>query len=386
MELKSKLPAVGTTIFTRMSQLAQQHGALNLSQGFPDFPAEPRLLDALNRQVLAGRNQYAPMLGVPELRQQISRLIERVYGVQVCADSEVTITSGATEALFVAIQALVRTGDEVIVFDPAYDSYQPAVELAGGKTVHIQLCAPDYRVDWAAVERRISDRTRLIIVNSPHNPTGMVFTDLDWQALADLVQRHGLFCISDEVYEHMVFDDRKPQSARHYPALAERSFIVSSFGKTFHVTGWKLGYCTAPKLLSAEFRKIHQYVTFSSFTPAQYAIAELLDTAPQLVTGLAAFYQQKRDLFQQLLSGSALRLLPCQGTYFQLVDFSAVSTLDDVRFCDWLTTEVGVAAIPLSVFSRQEQDSRIIRFCFAKQQHTLEQAAARLRALPPIAA
>lgn len=385
MELKSKLPAVGTTIFTRMSQLAQQHGALNLSQGFPDFPAEPRLLDALNRQVLAGRNQYAPMPGVPELRQQISRLIERVYGVQVCADSEVTITSGATEALFVAIQALVRTGDEVIVFDPAYDSYQPAVELAGGKTVHIQLCAPDYRVDWAAVERRISDRTRLIIVNSPHNPTGMVFTDLDWQALADLVQRHGLFCISDEVYEHMVFDDRKPQSARQYPALAERSFIVSSFGKTFHVTGWKLGYCTAPKLLSAEFRKIHQYVTFSSFTPAQYAIAELLDTAPQLVTGLATFYQQKRDLFQQLLSGSALRLLPCQGTYFQLVDFSAVSTLDDVRFCDWLTTEVGVAGIPLSVFSRQEQDSRIIRFCVAKQQHTLEQAAARLRALPPIA-
>ena len=386
MELKSKLPAVGTTIFTRMSQLAQQHGALNLSQGFPDFPVEPRLLAALNQQVMAGRNQYAPMPGVPELRQQISALIQRTYAVPVCADSEVTVTSGATEALFVAIQAVVRTGDEVIVFDPAYDSYQPAVELAGGKTVHIQLCAPDYRVDWAAVERRISDRTRLIIVNSPHNPTGMVFTDLDWQALADLVQRHGLFCISDEVYEHMVFDDRKPQSARQYPALAERSFIVSSFGKTFHVTGWKLGYCTAPKLLSAEFRKIHQYVTFSSFTPAQYAIAELLDTAPQLVTGLAAFYQQKRDLFQQLLSGSALRLLPCQGTYFQLVDFSVVSTLDDVRFCDWLTTEVGVAAIPLSVFSRQEQDSRIIRFCFAKQQHTLEQAAARLRALPPIAA
>ncbi len=385
MELKSKLPAVGTTIFTRMSQLAQQHGALNLSQGFPDFPAEPRLLAALNREVLAGRNQYAPMPGVPELRQQISALIQRTYAVSVCADSEVTITSGATEALFVAIQAVVRSGDEVIVFDPAYDSYQPAVELAGGKTVHIQLCAPDYRVDWAAVERRISDRTRLIIVNSPHNPTGMVFTDLDWQALADLVQRHGLFCISDEVYEHMVFDDMAAQSARQYPALAERSFIVSSFGKTFHVTGWKLGYCTAPKLLSAEFRKIHQYVTFSSFTPAQYAIAELLDTAPQLVSGLAAFYQQKRDLFRQLLSDSALKLLPCQGTYFQLVDFSAVSTLDDVRFCDWLTTEVGVAAIPLSVFSRQEQDSRIIRFCFAKQQHTLEQAAARLQALSAIA-
>lgn len=383
MELKSKLPAVGTTIFTRMSQLAQQHGALNLSQGFPDFPVEPRLLAALNQQVMAGRNQYAPMPGVPELRQQISALIQRTYAVPVCADSEVTVTSGATEALFVAIQAVVRSGDEVIVFDPAYDSYQPAVELAGGKTVHIQLCAPDYRVDWAAVERRISDRSRLIIVNSPHNPTGMVFTDLDWQALADLVQRHGLFCISDEVYEHMVFDGRKPQSALQYPALAERSFIVSSFGKTFHVTGWKLGYCTAPKLLSTEFRKIHQYVTFSSFTPAQYAIAELLETAPQLVTELAAFYQHKRDVFRQLLSGSALQLLPCQGTYFQLVDYSAVSPLDDVRFCDWLTTEVGVAAIPLSVFSRQEQDSRIIRFCFAKQQHTLEQAAARLQALSP---
>lgn len=384
MELKSKLPAVGTTIFTRMSQLAQQHGALNLSQGFPDFPAEPRLLEALNRQVLAGRNQYAPMPGVPELRQQISGLIQRTYGVHVCADSEVTITSGATEALFVAIQALVRAGDEVIVFDPAYDSYQPAVELAGGKTVHIQLCAPDYRVDWAAVERRISDRTRLIIVNSPHNPTGMVFTDLDWQALADLVQRHGLFCISDEVYEHMVFDGMAVQSARQYPALAERSFIVSSFGKTFHVTGWKLGYCTAPKLLSAEFRKIHQYVTFSSFTPAQYAIAELLETAPQLVTGLAAFYQQKRDTFRQLLTGSPLQLLPCQGTYFQLVDYSAVSAADDVHFCDWLTTDIGVAAIPLSVFSRQEQDSRIIRFCFAKQQSTLEQAAARLLALSSV--
>lgn len=381
MELKSKLPAIGTTIFTRMSQLALEHGALNLAQGFPDFPVEPRLLDALNRQVQAGRNQYAPMAGVLELRQQISALVQRCYGVSVCPEREITITSGATEALFVAIQAVVRSGDEVIVFDPAYDSYQPAVELAGGKTVHIQLCAPDYRIDWAAVERRISDRTRLIIVNSPHNPTGMVFTDLDWQALADLVQRHGLFCISDEVYEHMVFDGRAPQSARQYPALAERCFIVSSFGKTFHVTGWKLGYCTAPALLSVEFRKIHQYVTFSSFTPAQYAIAELLDSAPLLVSELAAFYQQKRDIFGRLLQDSALQLLPCQGTYFQLVDYSAVSELDDVPFCDWLTTEVGVAAIPLSVFSRQEQHSRIIRFCFAKQTNTLEQAALRLKTL-----
>lgn len=385
MDLRSKLPHVGTTIFTTMSQLALEHQALNLSQGFPDFPVEPRLLDALQRHVLAGRNQYAPMPGVLELREQISRLVKRCYARDVQAVDEVTVTSGATEALFVAIQAVVRPGDEVIVFDPAYDSYQPAVELAGGKTVHIQLQAPDFGVDWAAVERRISPQTKLIIVNSPHNPTGAVFRDADWQALTDLVQRHGLFCISDEVYEHMVFQDEsaptRQLSANCYPALAERCFIVSSFGKTFHVTGWKLGYCVAPKQLSVEFRKIHQYVTFSSFTPAQYAIAELLETAPYLVSGLAAFYQQKRDLFAGLLQGSAFRLLPCRGTYFQLADYSAISDLDDVAFCRQLTIEHGVAAIPLSVFSRKEQDQRIIRFCFAKQQPTLEQAAVRLQRL-----
>ena len=385
MDLRSKLPHVGTTIFTTMSQLALEHQALNLSQGFPDFPVEPRLLDALQRHVLAGRNQYAPMPGVLELREQISRLVKRCYARDVQAVDEVTVTSGATEALFVAIQAVVRPGDEVIVFDPAYDSYQPAVELAGGKTVHIQLQAPDFGVDWAAVERRISPQTKLIIVNSPHNPTGAVFRDADWQALTDLVQRHGLFCISDEVYEHMVFQDEsaptRQLSANCYPALAERCFIVSSFGKTFHVTGWKLGYCVAPKQLSVEFRKIHQYVTFSSFTPAQYAIAELLETAPDLVSGLAAFYQQKRDLFAGLLQGSAFRLLPCRGTYFQLADYSAISDLDDVAFCRQLTIEHGVAAIPLSVFSRKEQDQRIIRFCFAKQQPTLEQAATRLQRL-----
>ena len=385
MDLRSKLPHVGTTIFTTMSQLALEHQALNLSQGFPDFPVEPRLLDALQRHVLAGRNQYAPMPGVLELREQISRLVKRCYGRDVQAVDEVTVTSGATEALFVAIQAVVRPGDEVIVFDPAYDSYQPAVELAGGKTVHIQLQAPDFAVDWAAVERRISPQTKLIIVNSPHNPTGAVFDAADWQALTELVQRHGLFCISDEVYEHMVFqhtsEPTRQLSANCYPALAERCFIVSSFGKTFHVTGWKLGYCVAPKQLSVEFRKIHQYVTFSSFTPAQYAIAELLETAPDLVSGLAAFYQQKRDLFANLLQGSALQLLPCRGTYFQLADYSAISELDDVAFCRQLTIEHGVAAIPLSVFSRKEQDQRIIRFCFAKQTATLEQAAARLQLL-----
>jgi methionine aminotransferase len=383
MELRSKLPWVGTTIFTQMSQLAAEHQAINLSQGFPDFPASPLLLEELNRQVSAGNNQYAPMTGVALLRQQIAALTDRCYGRLVDADTEITVTSGATEALFVAIQAVVRPGDEVIVFDPAYDSYQPAVELAGGKTIHIQLAAPEYQIDWQAVNRRVTDQTKLIIVNSPHNPTGMVFSAADWRALADLVQQHGLFCISDEVYEHMVFDGAAQLSAHQQAALLDRTFVVSSFGKTFHVTGWKLGYCIAPANLSLEFRKIHQYVTFSSFTPAQYAIAAVLQQTPQLVVELAGFYQQKRDLFARLLQGSALKLLPCKGTYFQLADYSAVSPLNDLEFCQWLTVEHGVAAIPLSVFSRQEQDSKIIRFCFAKQPSTLEQAAERLCRLTP---
>jgi methionine transaminase len=383
MELRSKLPWVGTTIFTQMSQLAAEHQAINLSQGFPDFSASPLLLDEIQRQIFAGNNQYAPMTGVAVLRQQIAALTARCYGRQIDADTEVTVTSGATEALFVAIQAVVRPGDEVIVFDPAYDSYQPAVELAGGKTIHIQLAAPEYHIDWQAVNRRVTEQTRLIIVNSPHNPTGMVFSAADWQALADLVQRHGLFCISDEVYEHIVFDHANRLSAHQQAALLDRTFVISSFGKTFHVTGWKLGYCIAPANLSLEFRKIHQYVTFSSFTPAQFAIAKVLEHEPQLVVDLADFYQEKRDLFAHLLQPSALRLLPCQGTYFQLVDYSAVSTLNDVEFCHWLTKQHGVAAIPMSVFSRQEQDSKIVRLCFAKQQATLEQAAERLNRLMP---
>ncbi|MBU1439361.1 MAG: aminotransferase class I/II-fold pyridoxal phosphate-dependent enzyme [Gammaproteobacteria bacterium] len=383
MELRSKLPWVGTTIFTQMSQLAAEHQAINLSQGFPDFSASPLLLDEIQRQIFAGNNQYAPMTGVAVLRQQIAALTARCYGRQIDADTEVTVTSGATEALFVAIQAVVRPGDEVIVFDPAYDSYQPAVELAGGKTIHIQLAAPEYHIDWQAVNRRVTEQTRLIIVNSPHNPTGMVFSAADWRALADLVQRHGLFCISDEVYEHIVFDHANRLSAHQQAALLDRTFVISSFGKTFHVTGWKLGYCIAPANLSLEFRKIHQYVTFSSFTPAQFAIAKVLEHEPQLVVDLADFYQEKRDLFAHLLQPSALRLLPCQGTYFQLVDYSAVSTLNDVEFCHWLTKQHGVAAIPMSVFSRQEQDSKIVRLCFAKQQATLEQAAERLNRLTP---
>lgn len=403
MMIDSKLPWVGTTIFSQMSQLAAATGAINLSQGFPDFAPDARLLAALNSASQDGFHQYAPMMGMACLRQQIAQLTQRTTGREVCSDSEITVTSGATEALFVAIQALVRPGDEVIVFDPAYDSYQPAVELASGRTVHIQLQAPLFNVDWHRVEQQITNRTRVIIVNSPHNPTGMVFQAADWQALADLVQRHGLFCISDQVYEHMVFDEGYAGSALMVDALAARTMVVSSFGKTFHVTGWKLGYCIAPAALTCEFRKIHQYVTFSSFTPAQVAIAALLQSAPDLVTGLAGFYQQKRDYFAQQLAGSAWQLLPCRGTYFQVADYSAIADMPDIEFCHWLAQQHGVAAIPLSVFSRAtvrastafsasgvsnhslrqvvqpQAPSRLVRFCFAKQDSTLQAATARLR-------
>ena len=378
MDIQTKLPWVGTTIFSQMSQLAQQTGAINLSQGFPDFSADQRLLSAVNEHVLAGRNQYAPMIGVATLRQQIADLTQNCYQRTIDPELEVTVTSGATEALFVAIQAVVRPGDEVIVFDPAYDSYRPAVELAGGKTVHIQLTAPDFRPDWTAVAKRVTANTRLIIVNSPHNPTGMVFSAEDFAALQALVLAHDLFCISDEVYEHMVFTGAQKLSANSFAALAARTFVVSSFGKTFHVTGWKLGYCVAPAALTSEFRKIHQYVTFSSYTPAQFAIADMLEQQRELVHELAAFYQEKRDLFQRLMASSRFTLLPCQGTYFQLADYSEISDLADVEFCRWLTVEHGVAAIPLSVFSKQQQSAKIVRFCFAKQNKTLEQAAERL--------
>lgn len=375
MQLGSKLPNTGTTIFTQMSQLAAEHSAINLSQGFPDFPVNDFLLKQLAAYSQQGMNQYAPMPGILPLRAAIASLVSSHYGRHIDPDREITVTSGATEALFVAIQAVVRSGDEVIVFDPAYDSYAPAIELAGGHAVHIALKAPDFRVNWQQVAAAVTHKTRLIIVNSPHNPTGMVFSASDWRQLQQLVLQHGLWCISDEVYEHMVFDQADKLSANSFAALAERSFIVSSFGKTFHVTGWKLGYCVAPPVLTAEFRKIHQYVTFSSFTPAQYAVATVLQQQPQQVDGLAAFYQQKRDAFATDLQPGRLRLLPCAGTYFQLVDYRAVSDLPDTEFCRWLTIEHKVAAIPLSVFYKQSPKDSIIRFCFAKTPQTLSAAA-----------
>ncbi len=375
MQLNSKLPNTGTTIFTRMSLLAQQHQAINLSQGFPDFPVNNFLLQQLQQASMQGFNQYAPMAGIPVLREAIAGLVQQCYLRQVNAEQEITVTSGATEALFVAIQAVVQPGDEVIVFDPAYDSYAPAVELAGGKTVHLALQAPDFRVDWQQVAAAVTAKTRLIIVNSPHNPTGSVFSKEDWLQLQQLVQQYGLWCISDEVYEHMVFEQPARFSANSFDALAARSFVISSFGKTFHVTGWKLGYCVAPAALTAEFRKIHQYVTFSSFTPAQHAVAAMLKEQPQQVSGLADFYQQKRDLFAAALQHSKLSLLPCQGTYFQLADYSAISSLPDTAFCDWLTINHKVAAIPLSVFYQAPPEQRIVRFCFAKTSDTLNAAA-----------
>lgn len=315
------------------------------------------------------------MPGLLVLREQIARFVARTYLRSVCPLDEVTITSGATEALFVAIQALVHPGDEVIVFDPAYESYQPAVELAGGETVHFALDAPLYQIDWLQVEALVTSKTRLIIVNSPHNPTGQVFTATDWLALEQIVHKYGLYCISDEVYEHIVFDGVTKLSANSYPALAERTVIVSSFGKTFHITGWKLGYATAPKALTAELRKIHQYVTFSSFTPAQHAVAEMMQKKPEQMSVLGEFFQKKRDLFRQGLSLSRFKVLPCQGTYFQLVDYSSLSELDDIRFCEYLTRVHKVAAIPLSVFYHQAPTQQVIRFCFAKQESTLSQAS-----------
>jgi methionine aminotransferase len=383
MQIQSKLPRVGTTVFTVMSQLAVQHGAVNLGQGFPDFDTPRGLRDALAAAVQAGHNQYAPMAGVLALREQIARKVLALYGRTIDADSEVTITSGATEAIFAAIAAVVRHGDEVIVLDPCYDSYEPAIELSGGRAVHVPLLDESFAVDWQRVKAAMTPRTRMIIVNTPHNPSGAVFDANDLAALAELTRDTDVCVLSDEVYEHIVFDGRAHQSLSRHAELAARSFIVSSFGKTYHCTGWKIGYCIAPRVLTVEFRKVHQYLTFSSFTPAQYAFAELLGHEPQHHLELAAFYEAKRDEFRALLKDSRLRLLPVAGAYFQLADYSAIAPgKNDLQFCDWLVRENGVAAIPLSVFYESAPaQQRLVRFCFAKNGETLEKAAERLARL-----
>lgn len=386
--MKSKLPHTGTSIFSVMSGLAAEHNAINLSQGFPEFDTPNFLKNKLFEYSQQGKNQYSPYTGIAELQHQIALLIERKYQHKIDGSECVTVTSGATEALFVAIQAVVDTGDEVIVFDPAYDSYEPAIALAGGHTVHVALDTPSveqnpaqndaqisYSINWQAVKNAISDKTRAIIINTPHNPSATMLSESDFAQLKELVLANNLWLISDEVYEHINFDQQLHLSVLRDKALFERAFVISSFGKTFHCTGWKVGYCTAPPALSAEFRKIHQYVTFSTFTPAQLAIADMLREHPEHIDELAAFYQQKRDLLISAIKPSRFKVLPSAGTYFLLLDYSDISSLNDVEFCEYLVKEVGVAAIPLSVFYQTPPQSKIIRLCFAKHDNTLQEAA-----------
>ncbi|WP_426149932.1 pyridoxal phosphate-dependent aminotransferase [Pseudomonas sp. DC3000-4b1] len=379
----SKLPNVGTTIFTTMSQLAAQTGALNLSQGFPDFDGPLALREAVARHVMEGHNQYSPMTGLPALREQVAVKIAGCHGIQVNPDTEVTITPGATEAIFCAIQAVVRPGDEVIVFDPVYDSYEPSVELAGGRCVHVQLSPDTFAIDWTRLETALSPRTRLIMLNSPHNPSGALISRQDLDRLAELVQARGLYLVSDEVYEHLVYDGARHASVLAHPALYERAFVVSSFGKTYHVTGWKTGYVVAPPALSAELRKIHQYVNFCGVTPLQWGLAEYMAQHPEHVAELPGFYQAKRDLFCDLLDRSRFTFTRTPGTYFQIVDYSAIRPdLNDVDMCLWLTREHGVAAIPISVFYQTPvEGQRLVRLCFAKREDTLRAAAEKLCAI-----
>ncbi|MGW8392115.1 pyridoxal phosphate-dependent aminotransferase [Pseudoduganella sp. HUAS MS19] len=379
-QLTSRLPHIGTTIFSRMSALAGQHGAVNLGQGFPDFACDPKLVDMVTVAMREGYNQYPTGVGALELRQAIVDKISHVYGHHYDVNTEITVTPGATEALTTAILCSVHPGDEVIVIEPAYDSYLPAIELAGGVPVLVQMeVAPHggFSVPWARVEAAVTERTRMIVINTPHNPTGSVLRTADLEALREIVRGTDILILSDEVYEHMVYDGQRHESMCRYPDLAERSFVVSSFGKTYHVTGWKVGYVAAPATMTLEFRKVHQYNVFSVNTPMQHGIASYMaDPAPYI--GLPAFYQRKRDLFRKGLEGSRFELLPADGTYFQCVRYDRISSHSEAEFAEWLTIEVKVAAIPVSAFYRGGKDSGIVRFCFAKKDETLGLALERL--------
>lgn len=376
----SRLPKVGTTIFTVMSALAAEKQAVNLGQGFPDFDCDPRIVDAVSDAMRAGFNQYPPMTGVPALRQAIAAKIATLYGHAYDAEREITVTAGATQALLTAVLCCVHPGDEVIVFEPTYDSYLPSIELAGGKAVPITLEAPDYRIPFDKLAAAITPRTRLIMLNTPHNPTGTVWHADDMRRLAEIVAPTDVLLLSDEVYEHMVYDGVPHASVSRIPELARRAFVVSSFGKTYHVTGWKVGYVAAPAALSAEFRKVHQFNVFTVNTPVQHGLAAYMaDPRPSLE--LPAFYQHKRDLFRAGLERTRFKLLPCQGTYFQCVDYSALSDLPEAAFAKWLTSEIGVAAIPVSAFYSQPHESGVVRFCFAKKDETLRLALERLSRL-----
>ncbi|WP_128547375.1 methionine aminotransferase [Larkinella soli] len=376
----SKLPAVGTTIFTVMSRLAAEHDAINLSQGFPGFDCSPRLQEQVVKYLRGGYNQYAPMPGVPALREVLGRKTADLYGVAYDPDTGITITSGATEALFAAITAVVRPGDEVILFEPAYDSYAPAVELNGGVPVYVTLTPPEYAVDWAQVAGRITDKTRLMVVNTPHNPTGRVWTQDDLDRLAALVRDRDIMLVADEVYEHITFDGRPHISLMTHPTLRERTFVCGSFGKTFHITGWKVGYCLAPPELTVEFRKVHQFLTFSTITPVQHALADYL-REPEHYLSLPAFYERKRNLFLESIGASRFRFAPTQGTFFQNVSYADITDGSDYELAIRLTKEIGVASIPVSVFYHGQNDYRILRFCFAKDDDILKRAGERLSKL-----
>ena len=377
--MDSKLPKVGTTIFTVMSQLAHDCDAINLSQGFPSFDPDPALLSLVCHYLQSGANQYAPMTGVPALRQAIAAKVARLYGRNTDADSEVTVCTGATEGLFSAIAATVRNGDEVIVFDPAYDSYEPAVTLAGGVTRHIPLLGnAGFGIDWQQLRDSINEKTRLIILNFPQNPTGAILEAADLDTLAGIVRDTPIYLLSDEVYEHIVFDGHDHQSLLRHDELWQRSFVISSFGKTCHATGWKVGYCVAPVDLSAEFRKVHQFNCFAVVTPIQHALADFMEQQPEHYQSLPNFYENKRDHFTSLLQDSALTFEPAKSTFFQIVDYSAVSTALDTEYAKQLTRDIGVASIPISVFYEAPPQQHLLRFCFAKDDATLEEAAARL--------
>ena len=374
--IKSKLPKVGTTIFSVMSSLATQHKAINLSQGFPDFDASEELIRLVNDYMKKGMNQYAPMQGILPLRERLAEKTQDLYGITYNPDTEITITSGGTEAIYTAITAIIREGDEVIVFEPAYDCYVPAIELAGGVPVYISLKSPDFTIDWNEIKKVISHKTKMIMINTPHNPTGTVMTTGDMKALEKIVEGTEICIISDEVYEHIIFDKLRHESVLRYPVLAERSFVVLSFGKTYHTTGWKIGYCFAPANLMAEFRKIHQFVVFSANTPLQYALADFIKNKNYF--SLPDYYQEKRDYFLKLIKGSRFKFTPASGSYFQCLDYTSITNEKDTEFAIRLTKEFKIASIPISVFYHEGIDNKVLRFCFAKKNETLEMAAEKI--------
>jgi methionine aminotransferase len=372
--ITSKLPTVGTTIFTVMSRLANEYQAINLSQGFPDFSCDPALTELVYKNMQKGHNQYAPMPGIMPLRELIAEKTEALYGTRYDPETEITITAGGTQAIYTAITAMVREDDEVLIFEPAYDCYVPAIELNGGKAVYYQLKAPDYNIDWNEVQKLVNHHTRMIIINTPHNPTGSILKADDMAKLEKLTKGTDIIILSDEVYEHILFDGNVHQGVARYPGLADHSFIVSSFGKTFHTTGWKMGYCLAPKNLMEEFRKVHQFLVFSVNTPIQYALAEFLKQKDKYME-LGNFYQKKRDYFNRLVAGSRFTCKPSDGTYFQLLGYKKISDEKDTDFAVRLVKDFGLASIPVSVFYHQPADFKVLRFCFAKQDETLEKAA-----------